>query len=112
MRPALYALMLEWLDSGDDTQRRHARFRLSQPDAESYEKPPGFVPVAPEPSPKPPPEPRPLPETIRLLSLMHACPDREKRTDCGCAGLAKCARGNGREGLVSHHDCLECLRGQ
>jgi hypothetical protein len=48
-------------------------------------------------------------ETIALLGRMHECPDRTPRADCGCAGLARCARGRGRQGLVNHHDCLDCL---
>lgn len=55
------------------------------------------------------PEPRDLAGTIALLRRMHECPDRTPRADCGCAGLARCARGRGREGLVNHHDCFECL---
>lgn len=63
----------------------------------------------PEGPPGRPPPARSLAETIALMGRMHACPDRTPRTDCGCAGLAHCARGRGRAGLVNHHDCLDCL---
>jgi len=51
-------------------------------------------------------------ETIRLLSLMHACPERTPETDCGCGGMATCRLGKGRDGLVNHHDCIACLSGR
>jgi hypothetical protein len=51
-----------------------------------------------------------LAETLRLLGRMKSCPHREARTDCGCAGLARCAQGRGKEGLVNHLDCFGCLR--
>lgn len=54
--------------------------------------------------------PPPLDETLILLKRMHDCPDREPRTDCGCAGLATCKAGKGSDGLVNHHDCFQCLR--
>lgn len=86
----------------------HAHFRPSyrellvrmahRPEAEAGPvEPPGHHPV------------RPLAETIDLLRRMHDCPDRDPRADCGCAGLARCAQGHGRGGLVGHHDCLDCL---
>ena len=49
-------------------------------------------------------------ETLALLRRMNACPDRFAETTCGCAGLARCARGQGRAGLVNHLDCFQCLR--
>lgn len=33
MTSTLYAMLLQWLDSGSDVQKRHAAFRLAQPDA-------------------------------------------------------------------------------
>jgi hypothetical protein len=52
---------------------------------------------------------RPLAETLRLLREMKACPHRDERTDCGCAGSASCSRGRGREGVVRIAECFECL---
>ena len=52
---------------------------------------------------------RPVAESLALLALMHACPDREERLDCACGGLAACRRGRGRDGLVNHRDCFACL---
>ncbi|MGZ3393444.1 MAG: hypothetical protein ACXVB2_04750 [Isosphaeraceae bacterium] len=31
------------------------------------------------------------------------------QSDFGCAGLAWCTRGRGRQGLVNHHVCFDCL---
>ena len=53
-----------------------------------------------------------LSETLMLLRLMKECPDRIARTNCGCAGLAQCGRGKGRQGLVNNLDCFECLRAE
>jgi hypothetical protein len=49
-------------------------------------------------------------ESLALLRRLNACPDRFAETTCGCAGLARCARGQGRQGLVNHLDCFQCLR--
>jgi hypothetical protein len=49
-------------------------------------------------------------ESLTLLRTMNACPHRSARTDCGCAGLGRCALGRGRDGLVNHLDCFACLR--
>jgi len=59
-----------------------------------------------------PPGDRPsVSESLSLIRRMEACPDREKRTDCGCAGLATCHRGKGdARGLVSPQQCFQCLR--
>src|SRR4051812_48534782 len=48
-------------------------------------------------------------ESLALLRAMNACPQRAARTDCGCAGLGRCALGRGRDGLVNHRDCFACL---
>lgn len=39
MTPELYAMMQEWLENGDDLQRRHAAHRLTLPDAVDYQPP-------------------------------------------------------------------------
>jgi hypothetical protein len=49
-------------------------------------------------------------ESLALLRRMRACPHRIVRTDCGCAGLARCVLGRGHDGLVNHFDCFDCLR--
>ena len=49
-------------------------------------------------------------ESISLIRTMSACPHRRTRTDCGCGGLGRCTLGKGRDGLVNHLDCFECLR--
>ena len=51
-----------------------------------------------------------LAESLALIRRLSACPHRSARTDCGCAGLARCALGRGQQGLVNHHDCFDCLR--
>jgi hypothetical protein len=52
MNDELYLLMNGWLTSGDETQRRHAAFRLSRPDAVGYVL--GSVPTIPAPMSAPP----------------------------------------------------------
>jgi hypothetical protein len=51
-----------------------------------------------------------LAESLRLIGQLRSCPHRTARADCGCAGVASCALGRGRDGLVNHHDCFNCLR--
>jgi hypothetical protein len=50
-------------------------------------------------------------EHIDLIRSMKACPSWEKSSDCGC-GNNRCREGKGREGVVSHQDCFECLRSE
>lgn len=95
MTPVLRAIMERWLESGDPVERKAAAFRLG---------------LRLETDVSPPPERPPLSETLALLRRMHACPDRDPTTDCGCGGLATCRRGRGNAGLVNHQDCLDCLR--
>jgi hypothetical protein len=51
-----------------------------------------------------------LAESLALIGQMKACPYRRPEADCGCAGLARCNLGKGRDGLVNHLDCFDCLR--
>jgi hypothetical protein len=51
-----------------------------------------------------------LAESLALIEQMKACPHRLPEADCGCAGLARCDLSKGREGLVNHLDCFDCLR--
>ena len=47
--------------------------------------------------------------SLMLLGRMKECPLDLVQSDCGCAGLARCTRGRGRQGLVNHHVCFDCL---
>lgn len=48
-------------------------------------------------------------KTMGLIARMKECPSWEKSSDCGC-GNNRCRLGKGRDGIVSHQDCFECLR--
>ena len=39
MNAETYAMLQEWLENGDDSQRSHAKHRLSMPDAMDYQYP-------------------------------------------------------------------------
>src|SRR5262245_10826916 len=60
--------------------------------------------------PEPEPAPMPVAESLDLLEEMKLCPNRTPETECGCGGLARCALGKGRDGLVNHADCFACLQ--
>jgi hypothetical protein len=49
-------------------------------------------------------------ESLSVLERMKACPHRTDETGCGCGGMARCALGKGRDGLVNHADCFACLQ--
>lgn len=49
-------------------------------------------------------------QSLSTLDRMKACPHRTNDTGCGCGGLACCALGKGRDGLVNHADCFACLQ--
>jgi hypothetical protein len=51
--------------------------------------------------------PQPLEETLTLVRAMRACPFRSIDTGCGCAG-GRCSLRHGA--VVSHRDCMDCLR--
>ena len=89
MTAATRAMLVQWLASGTEIQQRHAAWRLSLPD-----------------EPEPEPQPLiPLAQVIAGLALVHRCPYRNA-TGCGCSG-ARCGLA-GR--IVSHRDCLDCVR--
>lgn len=46
-------------------------------------------------------------ESMARLAIAKACPYRSKHPPCGCAG-ARC--GLRRGAIVSHVDCLDCVR--
>ena len=48
----------------------------------------------------------PLAESLPLLHLVKLCPYRSRDADCGCTGH-RCGL---RSALVSHLDCLECVK--
>jgi hypothetical protein len=48
--------------------------------------------------------------SLDTLAEMKRCPERTPEAGCGCGGLARCALGKGREGLVNHADCFACLQ--
>lgn len=61
------------------------------------------APIAPAPSPA---------RVVADLGRVKACPHRDPRTDCGCAGLAKCGAGRGSAEagkLANLQDCLKCV---
>jgi hypothetical protein len=52
---------------------------------------------------------RPTPsEAFKAMNLVRACPHRSRDEGCGCSG-ARCALGKGKDGLVSHRECLVCV---
>ncbi len=96
----------------DDLHRRHAAFRLSQPDAIDFGnlvQSDLFDPIESDAA-------RaarliaesliPLPEVIALNRLVNACLFRSRDAGCGCTG-ARCGL---QSAIVSHRDCLECAR--
>ena len=91
MSPELRAKLQEWLCSGDPVERTHAAWRLNQPDK--------LMPTAPD------PPLIPLTESLELLRLVKLCRYRST-TGCGCSG-ARCGL---RSAIVSHRDCLDCVR--
>lgn len=48
-------------------------------------------------------------QSIANIALMKACPYRDPRTDCGCAGLARCGLGKGKDGIVNIQECIDCV---
>ena len=91
MSPELRAKLHEWLCSGDPVERAHAAWRLNQPDT--------LMPTTPD------PPLIPLTESLELLRLVKLCRYRST-TGCGCSG-ARCGL---RSAIVSHRDCLDCVR--
>jgi len=97
MNPELLATLRKWQASDDPVERAHARWRLSQPETlKALPSPPGCGPT---------PALMPLAEALQLHRLMRRCPWRSTE-GCGCTG-ARCGL---RSAIVSHRDCLDCLR--
>jgi hypothetical protein len=101
MSPELRARLHEWLRSGDPVERAHAAWRLNQSDTLMPGRAPsmggqGWAPDSPL---------IPLTESLELLRLVKLCRYRST-TGCGCSG-ARCGL---RSAIVSHRDCLDCVR--
>jgi len=89
MSPELLATLRKWQASDDPVEHAHAQWRLSQPDT-LKEPMPALMPLA---------------KALRLHVLMRRCPWRSIE-GCGCNG-ARCSL---RSAIVSHLDCLNCVR--
>ena len=89
MSPELLATLRKWQSSDDPVERAHAQWRLSQPIRSRI----------------PPLPPCPCAEAMKLHRLMHRCLWRSTE-GCGCTGVRCGLRGV----IVSHRDCLECVR--
>ncbi len=48
----------------------------------------------------------PLPEALALHQLVTRCPYRSRDAACGCSGH-RCGL---RSAIVSHRDCLDCVK--
>ena len=84
-------MLLNWMEHGTDIQRRHAEWRLAQPD---------ILPDAPDPIP--------LAESLDLLRLVNSCLYRSRDAACGCSGF-RCALRTVNP-VVNHLECLECVK--
>ncbi len=89
MSPELLATLRRWQESDDPVERAHAQWRLNQTDT-LKEPTPALMPLA---------------EALQLHRLMRGCPWRSTE-GCGCTG-ARCGL---RSAIVSHRDCLDCVR--
>jgi hypothetical protein len=85
-----------WLQSDDPVERAHAVWRLNRP---------GTLMPGPQQGWAPDPPLIPLTESLELLRLVKLCRYRST-TSCGCSG-ARCGL---RSAIVSHRDCLDCVR--
>jgi hypothetical protein len=113
MTPELRAVLEGWLGSDNPVERAHAAWRLTRPVV-----PPDSVPI-------------PLAESLPLLRLVNLCLYRSRDAACGCSGhrcalrVGRGAWGVGRDesdstlhasrptphdSIVSHLDCLDCVR--
>lgn len=98
----LYHMLLAWLESGDDAQKRHAAYRLNLPDAIGYV--PGVDPPAP-----PPAILHAVPPIVKLdpvLLKIHACPDYNP--GCCASPMPFCTRYTINP---TRDQCVECLEG-
>lgn len=57
---------------------------------------------------RPPSVATPVAESLRRLRLARACENRTA-PQCGCAGMATCRLGKGRDGQVSLSECVACV---
>ena len=102
MTPETYHLMQEWLESGDEHQRRHAETRLAMPDAIGYD---------PTTAPRGGPvvDLKAIPPVIHgdpWLMKIRACPDYNP--GCCASPAPWCTRYNLSP---TREQCIECLGG-
>lgn len=90
---------------------RHERFRVlcseDWPDHKAYRELVIRM-AAGEGSISDPPAPIPLAESLDLLRLVNLCQYRSRDAACGCSGSSCALRVSAP--IVSHLDCLECVR--
>lgn len=91
MNAQLYQIMEAWLVSGDPLQQRHARYRLSLPDAEAFQRG------------EPEPELEPVPVDL-WTARIRACPDYNP--GCCSSPAPYCSRFAINP---TREKCIECL---
>lgn len=95
MTPELKAMLLQWLETGTDVQRQHARARLAIEDGVNSDvNPPHAV--------------APLSSSLRAVHLGFRRCLYSSHEGCGCTGT-RCYR-HGR--IVGLPDCISCLSEQ
>ena len=102
MSTDLYVLLLQWLESGTDTEKRHAVYCLSLPDAIGYAVPEGYV--APVPIAAPSPPPIIIPTAFRLG--WKACFYSTHSQNGCCGGALTC---HWRREVIPLQACVDCL---
>ncbi len=110
MSPELRARLETWLDSNNPVERAHAVRRLAQGDAvarANAEIETGNRQISRPTFARPDAEHLSiaLAESLELHRLIHRCQYRST-PNCGCSG-ARCGL---RSTVVSHRDCLACMR--
>ena len=102
MTPELYSMLLTWLDSGTDAEKRHAAHRLSLPDSIGYEMPAGYV--APS-DPVRPPEFRVAIPPAFHLGWKNCLYATHSQNGC-CGGALTC---HWRREVIPLQACVDCL---
>jgi len=92
-----FASFCAWAESGDPVKLAHIVNRSALAEGRPTSR-----------TPRPTPPRVPVAESLRRLKLARECPHR---TDpkCGCAGMATCLLGKGRDGQVSLSQCVACV---
>lgn len=91
MSPDLRAMLLAWLESGTEDQKRHARARLAMPDTPPQRPDPVSL--------------APVSSAIRAVKLGFRQCLYSTREGCGCSGTHCHHLGR----VVTLPDCLKCL---